>query len=202
VSAVTIVPTGTANMASVVAAFRRLGVETRQARSASDVADADRVVLPGVGTFGSAVDALDAFGVRGPLRDRIASDGPTLAICVGMQVLCAASTESPDSTGLGVVPVTVDRFTTAVRVPQMGWNRVQPVSTSRFIEAGWAYFANSFRLVSAPDGWRAAVADHGGRFIAAIERGSVLACQFHPELSGPWGADLIRRWFDSSPEAT
>jgi len=63
---------------------------------------------------------------------------------------------------------------------------------------GWAYFANSYRFESVPDGWSAALADHGGSFVAAMERGNVLACQFHPELSGDWGRRLLGRWLDTT----
>jgi imidazoleglycerol phosphate synthase glutamine amidotransferase subunit HisH len=76
----------------------------------------------------------------------------------------------------------------------MGWNRVEPGPGSVLVEPGWAYFANSYRLDEVPDGWVGSHSDHGGRFVSALERGDVLACQFHPELSGEWGARLIDRW--------
>ena len=82
-----------------------------------------------------------------------------------------------------------------MRVPQLGWNRVEPHAGCRLIEPGHAYFANSFKATPPlPDGWAGATAEHGGPVIAAFERGSVLACQFHPELSGAWGRALIERW--------
>jgi imidazoleglycerol phosphate synthase glutamine amidotransferase subunit HisH len=95
-----------------------------------------------------------------------------------------------------VVDAPVRRFAGDINVPQLGWNQVAPSSQSSFLEPGWAYFANSYRIDRAPDGWLAATTEYGGRFVSAMERGNVLACQFHPELSGPWGASLLGRWME------
>jgi imidazole glycerol phosphate synthase glutamine amidotransferase subunit len=190
-----VAPTGTANTSSVLAAFRRLGVEPTIAARVDHVRAADRVVLPGVGSFGSAMAELERRGLAETLSERVRANRPTLAICVGMQLLASASEESVDVRGLSVIDQEVSRFPDVVLVPQLGWNRVAvPGTGSRFLTDGWAYFDNSFRMVDVPDGWSAAMADHGGSFVAAIERGDVLACQFHPELSGPWGSGVLSRW--------
>jgi imidazole glycerol phosphate synthase glutamine amidotransferase subunit len=189
-----IVPTGTANLASVLAAFRRLGVDLAPARAAEDVDTADRVVLPGVGTFGSAADRLEATGLTDALRRRVAAGMPTLAVCVGMQFLASSSEESPGAAGLGAVEGPISRFDEGLIVPQLAWSQVMPDPASRLVEPGWAYFANSYRLIEAPDGWASSTATYGKPFVAALERDGVLACQFHPELSGPWGSDLLQRW--------
>jgi imidazole glycerol-phosphate synthase subunit HisH len=191
---VTIVPTGTANTASVVAALTRLGATVDGAASADDVETSPGVVLPGVGAFESAMDRIDALGLAAAIRERIEANRPTLAVCVGMQLLSRDSEENPGATGLKVLEETVGRFGDGVTVPQMGWNRVEPGSGSRFVESGWAYFANSYRIDRLPDGWVGSSTDHGGEFVSALEKGDVLACQFHPELSGQWGALLLERW--------
>ena len=85
-------------------------------------------------------------------------------------------------------------------MPQLGWTWVEPESEGRFLNAGWAYFANSYRLTSIPRGWTGATSEYGGTFVAGLERGDVLACQFHPELSGPWGASMLRRWLTTTRE--
>jgi imidazole glycerol-phosphate synthase subunit HisH len=193
---VVIVPTGTANLASVLAAFRRLGTDPKVATTVGEVEQARRVVVPGVGSFGAAMGELSRLGLPGALRERIASNRPTLAICVGMQVLAATSEESEGSDGLGAVAERVTRFPESVRVPQLGWNQVRAGAGCEVLADGWAYFANSYRLESVPDGWSVALADHGGSFVAAMERGNVLACQFHPELSGTWGRELLGRWVE------
>ncbi|MEX1125539.1 MAG: imidazole glycerol phosphate synthase subunit HisH [Acidimicrobiia bacterium] len=190
---VVVVPTGTANTASVIAAFRRLDVEPVLAANPKEVEGADRVVLPGVGAFAPAMNRIDQLEMRGALTTRIEEDRPTLAICLGMQLLFAASEESPDTAGLGIVPETVTRFSSDLRVPQLGWNMVEP-DESTSLEPGWAYFANSYKVPRLPESWSGATTDYGGNFVSAMERGAVLACQFHPELSGAWGSNLLRRW--------
>jgi imidazole glycerol phosphate synthase glutamine amidotransferase subunit len=192
---VLIVPTGTANIASVMAAFRRLGAEPRLSTIAGEVTRATHVMLPGVGAFGAAMARLVELGLDHALRVRIAADRPTICICVGHQLLFEASDESTGIRGLGVIAGHVGTFEGDVRVPQFGWNSVHPSDTSRLLEAGFAYFANSFRATEAP-GWAVASATHGGRYVAAMERGNVIGCQFHPELSGVYGEALLARFLE------
>src|SRR4029453_10982833 len=128
-------------------------------------------------------------GLDAALAARVRGGRATLAMCVGLQVLFEASDESPDARGLAGVPGRVGRFPEAVRTPQFGWNRVEPEPGCRLLEPGYAYFANSYRVREAP-GCAIATAEHGSRFVAALERGRVLACQFHPELSGAYGHQL------------
>lgn len=188
-----IVPTGTANLASVIAAFRRLGAEPAVSAEPSAILGARHVMLPGVGAFGAAMARLVAAGADAALRERIAADCPTMAICVGHQLLFESSDESPGVHGLGIVAGRVGRFPQRVRVPQFGWNEVEAEEDCDLLESGYAYFANSYRATEAA-GWCIATAEHGGRFIAAMERGKVIATQFHPELSGAYGEALLSRW--------
>jgi imidazole glycerol-phosphate synthase subunit HisH len=201
VADVVIVPTGTANLASVLAAFRRLGTDPKVAATVAEVERARRVVVPGVGSFGAAMGELSRLGLPGPLRERIAGNRPTLAICVGMQVLATRSEESEGIDGLGTIAERVTRFPETVRVPQLGWNQVSAGAGCEVLADGWAYFANSYRFESVAEGWSAALTEHGGSFVAAVERGNVLACQFHPELSGTWGRELLGRWVDMTGAA-
>lgn len=196
-----IIPTGTANLASVLAAFRRLGVDLVPAATAKAVDTAERVVLPGVGTFGAAADHLEMVGLTEALRGRVAAGLPTLAVCVGMQLLASSSEESHGVSGLSAVEGAISRFDEDLIVPQLAWSQVMPDPASRLVEPGWAYFANSYRLTEAPDGWASSTATYGKPFVAALERDGVLACQFHPELSGKWGSDLLQRWLDATGAA-
>jgi imidazole glycerol-phosphate synthase subunit HisH len=198
-SPIQIVPTGLANTAAVIAAFARLGFACELSGDAARLTAADRVVLPGVGAFGAACRRLDQLGVRDALCERIAAGRPTLLICLGMQLLCRDSEESPGASGLGVIPATVRAFPPTVRRPQLGWNHVEP-SDDR-IPAGHAYFANTYRLHELPAGWSGATTDYGGRFVSALQRDGVLACQFHPEISGDYGASLLQRWLTAAPQA-
>jgi len=197
---VTIVRTGVANTASVSAALRRCGCARVLSDNAREIERAALVVLPGVGSFGAGMESLRAHGLVGVLRERIAAGRATLAVCLGLQLLCETSAESPGVAGLGIVPGCVTPFADGVRRPQFGWNRVDADPACRTITSGYAYFANSYRLAEVPSGWVGATAEHGGRFVAAIERGAVVGCQFHPELSGSWGLDLIGRWLANARE--
>ena len=199
-----VVPTGAANTASVVAAFARQGVRAQLDPTPDAVREADRVVLPGVGAFGAAAARLDALDLRGALVERVTAGRPTLAICLGLQLFCTTSEESAGVTGLGLVPRAAERFRTALPVPHLGWNSVMPVAGTRgapqLLEAGEAYFAHTFRITDLPAGWAGAATTYDAPFVSALERGAVLACQFHPEISGAWGARLLARWLEAAPE--
>ncbi|MBM4352805.1 MAG: imidazole glycerol phosphate synthase subunit HisH [Deltaproteobacteria bacterium] len=193
-----VVATGTANLASVLAGLRRAGAEPVLASQPDEVLEAQAVVLPGVGTLAAAMEKLRADGMAEALRERVAAGRPTLSVCLGLQLLGTASEESPGVAALGIVEGIATRYPETVRVPQMGWNRVEPDRGCRLLRAGWAYFANSYRLVEAPPGWNVAWSDHAGRFVAAMEKGAVLACQFHPELSGELGRGLLSGWVEQA----
>jgi imidazole glycerol phosphate synthase glutamine amidotransferase subunit len=198
---VLVVPTGTANLASVLVGLERAGAAPRVSRDPREVAAAERVVLPGVGTLAAAAGQLRRSELEQPLAERVRQGRPLLAICLGLQLLCEGSDESPGLPGLGVIEGRVTRFPVGVRVPQLGWNRIEPGPGCRLLEPGHVYFANSYRLEREPAGFCAAVADYGGEFVAAFERAAVLACQFHPELSGELGQRIIRRWLDAGDGA-
>lgn len=196
---VTIIRTGVANTASLVAAFGRLGLSSNLTKDQIEIENAELLVLPGVGSFGSGAAKLDALGIRDLLAQRVGSDLPFLAVCLGMQLLAETSEETAGVQGLGVVKGCARRFPAEYTTPQMGWNDVIAPSTARFLESDCAYFANSYRLTELPYGWSVATSDYAGPFIAAMERGATLACQFHPELSGPWGLRLLARWAGAEP---
>ena len=193
-SDVVIVDSGVANFASVQAAFARLGARSVVSSDPDVVRRASRLVIPGVGSFGSGVASLRSKGLDGPIRDACSSGKPVLAICLGLQMLAEASDESPGVAGLGVLQGQCRRLPNEVRVPHLGWNSVAPDDSCRMVLPMEASFANSFAMGSAPTGWSAAWTTHGAPFVAAVERGAVLGCQFHPELSGRAGAELIERW--------
>ena len=193
-----VVRTGTANLASIAAGLRRAGATPQLVENRGEVLRADLLVVPGVGTLAAAIQRLEQSDFIAPLRDRILSNRPTLSVCLGMQLLCEDSEESRGVKGLGCVSERVTRFPKGKRIPQLGWNRVRAPLDARFLEDGYFYFANSYCLRETPNGWRGATADYGVRFVAAMEKGSQLACQFHPELSGKAGLRLIKRWLETS----
>lgn len=194
---VTIVPTGAANLSSVRAAFARLGAPSRLGADPRSVREAPYLVLPGVGAFGEVAPRLAASGTAAALRERVERGAPTLAVCLGLQLLSEGSDEAPGIPGLGVLPCRVRSLPPGLPVPHLGWNRVQPESRGP-VPPGWAYFANSYALDTVPAGWNGARFLHGGSFVAAVWRERVLACQFHPELSGAWGEKVLRAWLEGS----
>lgn len=189
-----IVSTGIANIASLEAAFSRLGYSCKVTHDIHDVESANPLVLPGVGNFGAGMQMLKQHGLLDPLKERIASGLPMLAICLGMQLLARKSEESPEENGLDIFDTAVTHFPDTVRTPQFGWNMVNPQGSSFIQTAGYAYFANSYRYTSVPEGWTPSFSEHGGSFVSALEKGGILCCQFHPELSGAWGEEILRQW--------
>ena len=191
---VSIINTGVANIASIQSAFAKLGYETQFVGSSQDVLDAKAVILPGVGAFEAGMSALNSLGFSDALRQRIHDNKPTIAVCLGMQLLCESSEESPGTAGLGVIKWSIKRFSPGIRTPHFGWNMV---SGSEFFGSGYAYFANSYRLGEDPgDGWEVAKCEHGEPFVAAIRRGQVVACQFHPEISAEFGFSILEKWLE------
>jgi imidazole glycerol phosphate synthase glutamine amidotransferase subunit len=215
-SDIAIIHTGVGNVASLAACFQRLGRPTRLVTSRQQIETASQLVLPGVGAFAAAMERLEELDLIEVLRQRFAANQPTLAICLGMQLLGCGSEEGENCSGIGIVDSVAKRFDDSVLVPQIGWNNVKADADCQLLQDGDAYFANSFRWNDSGtratsnqispcgsqadftalqnDGWGIATADHGGPFVAAIERGPVLACQFHPELSGDFGNTLLSRW--------
>lgn len=192
-----IINTGVANIRSLQAAFDRIGQPWNLTEDPALIRDATHVVLPGVGAYAAAATAIDALDLRATIVDRLNDpDKSTLCICLGMQLLGSSSEESPGVEGLGIIEEPITRFSDGVQVPQLGWNNVvpDPSCTQTVYPAGEAYFANSFRLLDPPEGWNFATTDYDGQFVSSIWRGKTLACQFHPELSGEWGQQLLENW--------
>jgi imidazole glycerol-phosphate synthase subunit HisF len=193
-SDVVIIDSGVANLASIVAGFTRLGAATVVTSDPDVVRRAERLVLPGVGAFGSGIGTLRARGLDEAARAAALRGTPVLAVCLGMQMLCEASEESPGVSGLGLILATCRRLPNDVRVPHLGWNQVSAEPDARLVSTGNAAFANSYALQETVPGWTVAWTTHGRPFVAALERDAILACQFHPELSGQYGAALLERW--------
>lgn len=189
-----LVDTQVANLHSLKMALERAALSWHLVTDPRGVESASHLVLPGVGRFAAAMQRLTELGICEALRQRIAANQPTLAICLGMQLLARASEESPDVQGLGVFDAVVRRLPGDQPLPQLGWNAVVPEAAGADFPFGHAWFANSYGIFETPAGWQAASTRYGGTFLASLWRGNVLACQFHPELSGAWGEQLLRNW--------
>jgi imidazole glycerol-phosphate synthase subunit HisH len=192
---IAVVDYGIGNLRSAEKALQHLGADARLTASEQEIRSADAVVLPGVGNFGACMRALRESGLEPVTLDAATGTRPFLGICVGMQMLFDGSDESPDAKGLGVVAGRISRLPDTVRLPQMGWNTLEPRPGSRLLaglpEPAWCYFVHTYAPEPADDAVIAAWCDYGRRFAAAIERGSLWATQFHPEKSGAIGLALL-----------
>ena len=190
---VAIIDSGVANLAAVESALTALGVAYTITGDPAVVLGATHAVLPGVGRFSAGLETLRRHGLDEAVCEVHERGTPLLAVCLGMQMLGDGSDESPDTAGLGIVAGRFQRLPDSVRVPHLGWNQVSAEDDSD-LPSGTAAFANSFYLPSPPSGWQAAWTTHGARFVSMLAQGRTLACQFHPELSGPFGVGLIQDW--------
>ena len=187
---------GTSNRQSIAAALERCACAPYFVESASQLSQADAIVLPGVAHFGFAADALDRFDLRVPLQAAIERGVPVLGICAGFQLLFDGSEEAPGTKGLGFFAGAVRRLRGPKSV-HMGWNRVEVRREGSARQGGWAYFAHTFApLASARDA--IAYTSYGKIFTSAACRSSVTGVQFHPERSGAYGADLLRAFVESA----
>jgi glutamine amidotransferase len=187
---------GIGNLHSAQKAIEKMGADARLTTDAGLVADADGVVLPGVGAFGACMTTLRAVGLEGPALDAVTSGRPFLGICVGMQMLFDRSEEDAGARGLGVIPGVVRWIPPGVKRPQMQWNRLTPVLVDDPMLADlgddpWVYFVHSLHGVPHDPAAVAATCEYGGTINAAFRSANVFATQFHPEKSGPTGLRLL-----------
>jgi glutamine amidotransferase len=201
---VVIVDYGLGNVRSIQNMLRRLEVPTSISRDPAVILEADRLILPGVGAFDTAMTLLDASGARPALEEAVRDRGTlVLGICLGMQLLCRSSEEG-GMKGLGWIAADTKRLPKApgLRIPHMGWDWVEPTRRSRlFVEPDADlrfYFVHSFAVVCDDESDVLATTQHGQPFTSAIEHENVLGVQFHPEKSHRFGMSLLRNFVSAS----
>jgi glutamine amidotransferase/cyclase len=200
---------GAGNVRSVRNAIRKVGFEVADIASAEDILSARVLVFPGVGAFGSAMRVLKEKGFIEPLKQYIASGRPFLGVCLGLQLLFKGSEESPGVEGLGVIDGIVEKFPASeLSVPQIGWNGLNVRKQSIFLPSGAAedkfYFVHSFRAAQteANKEWVLTTTDYGHEYISAVQKGNVMACQFHPEKSGKAGLEIFEKFLREAMSTT
>jgi len=195
-----IIDYGVGNLASISNMFRRVGVQSLISGRPEDVANADKLLLPGVGAFDDVMRKFGESGLADVIERRVRHDGvPVLGICVGMQMLSEGSEEG-QLPGLGWIAGRCERLPDLpeARVPHMGWNRVTRAKSSTLTdelpEDARFYFAHSYHVVCREAEDVLMTANHGKEIVAAVQKRNIFGVQFHPEKSHRFGMDLLRRF--------
>ncbi len=198
---IVIVNYGVGNVGSVLNMLRKVGAKARISGEAADIEAADKLILPGIGHFGSGMNKLAETGLIPVLQEQaLVRAKPVLGICLGMQMMTRGSDES-DVPGLGWIDAYTHRFQEApgLRVPHTGWNTVKPTNGAKLFEHGGVeaerfYFVHSYYVRTADPAHAAATCVYGPEFVASFEAGNIFGAQFHPEKSHLFGMAMLRKF--------
>lgn len=188
------------NIRSVEKALAYLGEETIVSRDPQVLMKADKVILPGVGSFGEAMGNLHKYGLVSVIRDMIKEGKPFLGICLGLQLLFESSEESPGVEGLGILKGRILRIppSPGLKIPHMGWNSLKLQNDGRLFrdipEDTYVYFVHSYYLQAQEPEIVKAVTDYSTEIHASVEKDNVFACQFHPEKSSRYGLKILENF--------
>ncbi len=197
---IAIIDYGAGNLRSIRRAIEAGGGTVEITANPARVRGAERVVLPGVGAAGAAMERLAATGLDAAVREITAAGTPLLGLCLGMQLLFDYQEEG-DTHGLNLLGGEVRSLPAGRKVPHMGWNRVQGTPASSFGGSGYYYFVHSYTVRPERESDVAATTDYGVTFPSVIIRDNIWATQFHPEKSGDAGLSLIRAWLATGSDA-
>lgn len=188
------------NLKSVEKALQFLGQDVVVTRDKETLLCADHVILPGVGSFGDAMNNLDRFDLVDPIKQIVAKKTPFLGICLGLQLLFENSDETPGAQGLGILEGSILKIPPkeGLKIPHMGWNSLEIRPDSKLFKGipngAYVYFVHSYYLRAKNEEIVAASTDYSTRIHASVECGNVFACQFHPEKSSDVGLQILRNF--------
>ena len=188
------------NLKSVEKALIFLGETPVITRDREELLAADKVILPGVGAFGDAMDRLHQYGRVDVIKEIVKKGIPFLGICLGLQLMFESSEESPGVEGLGLLPGKILKIpeTPGMKVPHMGWNSLKIDPNSRLFkgipDGSYVYFVHSYYLKAGSEDIVAATTEYGTHIHAAVEKGNLYACQFHPEKSSQTGLKILENF--------
>ncbi len=198
-----IIDYGAGNIKSVEKALELLGQEVFISSDPEKIQKADRVILPGVGSFGSAMENIRKLGLEEAIKELVKKGKPFLGICLGLQMLFESSEESPGVKGLSILPGKILRIPDqkGLKIPHMGWNSLEFPNESRLFShlkgsEPYVYFVHSYYLKAEDESMVAATAKYGVTIHAAVEKDNVFACQFHPEKSSEVGLSILKKFVE------
>lgn len=188
------------NLKSVEKALVSLGEEVLVSRDSSEILQADKVILPGVGSFGDAMNNLDKFGLVDTIKQVTGNGTPFLGICLGLQLLFKESDETPGAEGLDILPGKILKIPAkeGFKIPHMGWNSLDVKPGAKLFKGlegnPYVYFVHSYYLKAADENIVAASTEYTTHIHASVESGNVFACQFHPEKSSEVGLKILKNF--------
>ena len=194
------------NIKSVEKAIQLLGEEVIVTRNPEDILNASSVILPGVGSFGDAMEKLHKYGLISVIKEVVEKQIPFLGICLGLQLLFERSEESPGVEGLGILPGEIKRIPDngELKIPNIGWNSLKYPNAGRLykgiLEDSYVYFVHSYYLEAKETECVVATTEYGTHIHASVEKGNVFACQFHPEKSSSIGLKILKNFLEISKE--
>ena len=188
------------NIKSVEKALQYLGQETVVSRDPQVLLKADKVILPGVGSFGDAMENLNKYGLVPVIHEIVEKGTPFLGICLGLQLLFESSDETPGVEGLGILKGKILRIppSTGLKIPHMGWNSITVNKNSRILKnigsEPYVYFVHSYYVNAEDESIISAYTEYGQKLDIAVEKDNVFATQFHPEKSGETGMTILKNF--------
>lgn len=204
---ITIIDYDAGNLRSVEKALIRLGEEVVISRERDVILNADKIILPGVGAFGEAMEKLQEFKLDTVIHEAVERGVPLLGICLGLQLLFEYSEESPGVPGLGILKGGILRIPDCegLKIPHMGWNSLELKNEGRLFQGisgePYVYFVHSYYLKAEEPEIVKASAWYSTEIHASVEKGNVFACQFHPEKSSDLGLQILKNFASVGREA-